>query len=299
MNAILDPTFIFISEEDWFDQKKQDTFLTQLLTTLEYIGTYQIGKIWWSDELEDILLAMMSEPNQHPWFSGDSKNPSIAILYYNFNHLIEIVAIDEIETTITPTLQAIDGLDLVDSYFKKLAHGLILQEQEFYFCVGIPNQLSVDKKYLFSCQCHNNYAPDLISKATDLLQYTDVVSLFFPHNFEDFDEKFKNGLELLRLQKYEEHSLIHPYEFTKQFQKSVIYRRTLREDIFLAILKRLIYNAAEAQNSDLQDEYVIKSKQHRIRVTGRPTSTRIHYSIEDNKIIFKRYYGEGEHDDGL
>ncbi len=101
------------------------------------------------------------------------------------------------------------------------------------------------------------------------------------------------------MQYFEDRSLGNDYEFSKKFKKSVIYRRTLQFEIFMAVLKRLIYNAAEGQNSDLQDEWLKNSKQYRIRATDRPTSTRIHYTIEDNKIIFGSYYGEGEHDDGL
>jgi hypothetical protein len=299
MNALFDPALIFIAEDDWFDPDKQAAFLAHFLKVLDYIKTYQIGKIWWSDELEDILLAMMSQPNQHPWFRGDMRNQIIAVLYNKFNALKESPPIDEIDITITPTLQIVAGLDLADSYFKKLAHALVFLEQQFYFCVGIPNILPLSKKYSFSCQCHDTFEPDLINQPKDLLQYTDVVSLFFPDNLENFDEKFNQGLELLRLQYFEDRSLGNDYEFSKKFKKSVIYRRTLQFEIFMAVLKRLIYNAAEAQNSDLQDEWLKNSKQYRIRATDRPTSTRIHYTIEDNKIIFGSYYGEGEHDDGL
>ena len=34
-------------------------------------------------------------------------------------------------------------------------------------------------------------------------------------------------------------------------------------------------------------------------VTQRPSSTRIHYVLDDKKLIFRQFYGEGEHDDGL
>ena len=63
----------------------------------------------------------------------------------------------------------------------------------------------------------------------------------------------------------------------------------------------MIFTSAEAKNSDLHDEFITKNKinEWRIRVTQRPTSTRIHYKIEDGVIRFLCYYGEGEHDDKL
>ncbi len=37
-----------------------------------------------------------------------------------------------------------------------------------------------------------------------------------------------------------------------------------------------------------------------MRVTQRPSSTRIHYVVtKEGKIQFLQFYGEGEHDDGL
>jgi hypothetical protein len=55
-------------------------------------------------------------------------------------------------------------------------------------------------------------------------------------------------------------------------------------------------------DSDWYDEFIIKNKinEWRIRVTQRPSSTRIHYVVKKDKTVqFLCYYGEGEHDDGL
>ena len=65
-------------------------------------------------------------------------------------------------------------------------------------------------------------------------------------------------------------------------------------------MKKLILTSAEAGSSDLHDEYIAQKKVHRIRVTQRPSSTRIQYKLtKEGRVQFLQYYGEGEHDDGL
>ena len=62
--------------------------------------------------------------------------------------------------------------------------------------------------------------------------------------------------------------------------------------------EKLTLTHTESQR-ELSDEFLQQSGEYRIRVTGQPTSTRIHYIIKSDKIIFLEYCGEGKHDERL
>jgi hypothetical protein len=51
MNAVFEPTLIFVTEADWHDVQKQDVFLELLLCHIDFIDKYDICAIHWTDEL--------------------------------------------------------------------------------------------------------------------------------------------------------------------------------------------------------------------------------------------------------
>jgi hypothetical protein len=305
MNAVFEPSLLFISDIDWLDSQKQDDFLEHLLHQLEMIDEYDICKIWWTDSLQDILVG---NPNMHPWFGSDLRNPIIVTLSQKFYNRVENTSAYESVSVINPSLSVYYNNEKANDEFLKLTHSLMDVEEDFYFCVGLNNQLLNPNCYIFSCECkiqHKDLQPILINTADNWLYLLDIVERFFPKTIEEFDDKFERGMNLVQRKMFANKPYLFDYQFTKNFKKSVISRNSCREDIFIAVVKKLISTAAEAASSDLHDEFITKNKinEWRIRVTQRPTSTRIHYEVkkkaktEDKDIIiFLNYYGEGEHD---
>ena len=90
------------------------------------------------------------------------------------------------------------------------------------------------------------------------------------------------------------------YQFSNSFLRDLIKTQKYYERIVNSVAKRLTLTAMEAsRDPHLQDEYLTQSNEHRFRVTPRPSSTRIHYDYVMGSLRFLRFYGEGEHDDGL
>jgi hypothetical protein len=312
MNALFDPSLLFIADTDWDDDKKRDDFLTHLTDNLQSMNEYDLANIWWTDELQTILVG---EPNMHPWYGSDLSNQIVVILHQKFYNRLDYFEESETVCDISPPLKITYTNANAHEHFLRLAHNLIVFEEPFYFCIGLENQLLGSDNYVFSCECHHlNYTPILINVATDWLQYIDTKFIitvldYFPKTVENFEAQFTKGMEFIKKQYFPKKDYLFEYEFTKNFQKSIISRTTFQEEIFIAVVKKLVLNAKEAANSDLHDEFIKKIKNpilgkpqqmlYRIRVTQRPSSTRIQYVLDGNKIIFRQYYGEGEHDDGL
>jgi hypothetical protein len=300
MNTLFEPSLLFISEADWYDEEKQDIFLDYLISHLELMDNYDICRIWWTDELMTILVG---NPNMHPWFQSDLSNPLIVAIHQKFyNRTENVFEFDKI-CQISPSLKATYTNQEAQSHFLKLVHTLIDFNESSYLCVGRQNALSVNESYNFTCTCHNNnFVPTLINEANTWLQYVDVVNKFFPTTIALFDDNFEDGLNLVRKKMFNEQPYLFDFEFTPKFKKSIISRVTFQESIFIAIVKKLVSTSAESANSDLHDEFINQNSinQWRIRVTQRPSSTRIHYKVDNqNKITFLCYYGVGEHDDAL
>lgn len=304
MNTLFEPSLLFISEADWYDEEKQDAFLEHLINHLDLIDEYDMCKIWWTDELQNILVG---NPNMHPWFQSDLRNPLVVAIHQKFYQRVENVFEFDTICTISPSLTITYTNQDAHTHFLKLAHTLIDFKEPSYLCVGTQNRLNTDENYTFNCKqlaCHDNeLVPILINKAHNWLQYIDVVGQFFPTTIEEFNDKFEDGLALIKKTMFGGKPYLFSFEFTNKFKKSIINRTTFQESIFIAIVKKLTSTGLESKNSDLEDEFIVNNKKKiaewRMRVTQRPSSTRIHYTVADNKITFLCYYGEGEHDDRL
>lgn len=295
MNAVFEPSLLFMTDEDACDENKVATFVEQLTQHLSMMEEYKLAHFFWTDELEQLLW---SPPQMQPWMSNYMWN-ALKI----FHNLTEIIEEDANICQITPQLHILYSNFDAHQCFLKLIHQLINLQENFYLCLGVPNKLAFPQQYRFYCHCHaNQLMPELLNTANDWLKYINVSEMFFPKNIDEFDANFEKGLTVIRQKNFNNKEILFDFEFSKNFKKSIINRRTFKEEIFIAIVKKLISTSAESAKSDLEDEFITKNKinEWRIRVTQRPSSTRIHYIIDKNgKIIFLHYYGEGEHDDGL
>jgi hypothetical protein len=302
MNAVFDPSLLFISDFDWLDDEKRDVFLECLESNLNYIDKYDICDIIWTEEF-DIL--MWEIPQLNPWKQEYwSAMQIIPNIYKKLNNrLIRDYFCSDIVCSMKPDFSYIIKVHSVHDFFLKLIHTLIEFEVEFYLNINEQNKLIQNRQYTFSCLCHNKqYSPVLINQANDWLNSIDIVDKFFPKNKNEFDEKFVKGMELIRLRNFSNYPYINnqlyrfDFEFTSSFIESIVGRNKLQIEIFNSIVKKLIFTSQESRDSDLDDKYLEQLDQFAIRVSNRPTSTRIHYFIDNaNKIIFIRYYGIGEY----
>jgi hypothetical protein len=295
LKTIFDPANLFLTESDWYNPEIRDDFLQHLLENLDHINSYQITKIYWTDELEKLLW---DSPQLPPWrLDRDWNLQIIQIMYRSFNQSKEYIENSKNlnACSINPNLDCSQFGDLTLLAFLELMHVVIDRNEEIYFCLGM-NRVNTD--YTFSCNCHSFKSnPLIISKPEKWLDLVDLVSNYWPENTDEVD-KLNTALEVT-FKKIGSNPICE-YEFSNAFLKDIIKTQSHRKQIIEYIAKRLTLNKQQAsRDSYLQDEDISGRKECRFRVTQRPFSTRIHYKYVSKKIRFLRYYGEGEHDDGL
>ncbi|GAB1544370.1 hypothetical protein NUACC21_70460 [Scytonema sp. NUACC21] len=296
MKTVLEPGNLFISVQDWEDSEKRDIFLQHLLDNLENINDYKITKVYWTDELEKLLW---DSPQSPPWrLDRDWNLPIVQVIYRAFSKAKEYVQNSKNLTSclVEPPIDCSKLGDLTLLAFLELMHIVIDRNENVYLCLSSSRQA---ENYLFSCNCHSfKLNPSLIAKPREWLERINIASDYWPNSLDEI-EKFKTALNIVfkKLNK----KPIFEYEFSNTFLKDIIKTQFFREDIIEYTARRLTLTKQEAaRDSFLQDEYLAQKKEYRFRITQRPSSTRIHYKYVNKKLIrFLRYYGEGEHDDGL
>jgi len=295
VKTVFDPANLFISEPDWHDSYKRDIFIQHLLENLEYINDYKITKVYWTDELEKLLW---DSPQLPPWRSDrDWKIPIVQVIYRAFNNARENIQNSKNLTCCftQPELNCDHIGDLTLPAFLELMHIVIDKSEDIYFCLGANRE---KEDYIFSCDCHSfQVTPLVIVKPIEWLDHINLASSSWPENIDEI-EKFDRLLKIIfkKLDKEPKYE----YEFSNTFLKDVVKAQNYRKEIIEYIATRLILTKQEAaKDSYLQDEYLAQKKEYRFRVTQRPSSTRVHYKYVNKKLRFLRYYGEGEHDDGL
>lgn len=295
MRTVFDPGNLFISESDWHNAEQRDIFLQHLLDNLDYINDYQITKIYWTDELEKLLW---DSPQLPPWrLNRDWNLPIVQVIYRAFNKAKEYIHNSKNLTSclVEPPLDCSKLGDLTLLAFLELMHIVIDKNENIYLCLS---NSRIKENYLFSCDCHSfQITPLVITKPTEWLNHVNLASDYWPESLDEI-EKLHTALKIMF--KKLNRKPIYEYEFSNAFIKDIVKTQNYREYIIEYAAKRLTLNKQEAaRDSYLQDEYLAQSKEYRFRITQRPSSTRIHYKYVNKKFRFLRYYGEGEHDDGL
>jgi hypothetical protein len=295
MKTVFDPEIIFISESDWQDSERRDFFLNHLLDNLENINNYQITKVYWTDDLEQLLW---DHPQLPPWRQDrDWKLKIVPVIYKAFNDAKENLQNHQNLSSclMQPVLNCscFEGLALCS--FLELMHIVIDRNERVYLCLGVNR---IREEFTFLCDCHSfQVNPIVIAKPIEWLDYIDLTESYWPSNVNE-GEKFNTALKVIfkKLGK----KPLYEYEFSNSFLKDLATVQNHRTSIIEWTAKRLILPKQEAaRDSYLKDEYLGQKKEYRFRITQRPFSTRIHYKYVNKKIKFLRYYDEGEHDEGL
>jgi len=293
MNASLDPDLLFISDDNWNNPNKRDTFLGNLKDNLEYIDEYLKIRINWSDELEACLW---NAPVKQPWHR-DYKNQIIPIMYRRFYPNLEYKDISNVSAcNVEPTMY-FEFDDNISISFLKLMHKIIIESSDSYLSLGLHNSSNHNGQFtFFCCCCPNRIEPVLINKPNEWLNYINVDN-YWPINRND-KGKFKKGINAFCFKEYQDIKFANEYEISNAFLDDLCRENTNRDNIIQKIVKRLRSNHNEARlDRNLRDEYIEQSQEYRFYVDY---NTRIHYKIINNgKLLFLRYYPQGHHDDGL
>lgn len=302
MNSILEPSILFISEEEWRDITKRDAFLEHFLNHLDIISSYSITKIYWTDSLEELLINHIYSP---PWVSDANwGNQFFPILYNKFNPVKLIVDSSELSWTAcqsNPALSCSNIKTEILERFLELAHFLIDKNEKAYFCLSFDKQKVNCSTYCFSCNCHHNYLePTIVLAPNDWFEHIDLLSVCWPQNIQDAF-KLRVAIEVILKNKLFKQitDLRYDYEPSESFIKDIAKEISYREHILYSLAKRLTLTQGEAVSDEgLSDEPVRgKRGERRFRVSG---VCRIHYKYSrTGDLLLLNYYGEGKHDKGL
>lgn len=265
---------------------------------MKYINDTSDIKIYWDDMLESYLWEY---PQLPPWrVDKDFKNQLVPIIYKLFSQNVEYI---QYKTKWTPCFVQPDMVYKYDNKeiyecFLKLMHEIIDRMEEVFLCVGHENEKST---FIFSCDCHDNFIkPAVIKNENDFIELIDIENKYWPNNKDDL-EKFRIAVELTKQRLFNGKNFKNEYVFSNSFLRDMISVKKYRFQILKQIAKRLTLSSQEASaDSSLKNEYCEEKKEYRIRVTQRPSSTRIHYVYTKNgEIEFLNFYDEGHHDDAI
>ena len=132
MDVIICPTLLFISDEDWIIEEKQELFIDNLNKVLRYLSEKNVFVLW-NDNLETLLWTY---PELHPWF--DVNNYAISELLHQRLHInnntCAFIPCNS-EPKINTTIVKYD----ITSYTLSLFHYLIANNKDVDFIVDKSN----------------------------------------------------------------------------------------------------------------------------------------------------------------
>lgn len=300
IKGLLEPSILFISEEEWRNIEKRDAFLEHFLKHLEIISGYSITQIYWTDELEELLINHAYSP---PWVSDPNwSNQFFPILYKKF-HSLKLI-IDSLNWNACQSDPIIScphiNVEILER-FLGIVHFLIDKDEKVYFCIGFDKTTDCST-YRFFCNCHDNHLePIVVSSPNDWFNYIDVLSVCWPQNIQDAF-KLRVAIEVVLKNKLFKQIIdlrYNNYELSESFIKDISKETKYRDHILYSLAKRLILTQGEAVSDEGLSDKPVRGKkgERRFRVSG---VCRIHYRYsQTGDLVLLNYYGEGQHDKGL
>lgn len=290
---LIDPALLFTSPEAWHDRERRDTFIERFLETFRCLEDYRLGALLISDELEALLY---SDSQISPWIKDrDWKNQILPILFRKLQMLKKSVDVTDQEATVTPPLPC-HPRAVVQNAFMRLVHSVLGQPER----VGLA--LCGDNAPL-----NDGYTwrRGLSSPATSLrweiapgrlMRLSDPIKLWPSAKSGEAGLRHLVDAEI-RLT-FDVESAVLPYAFESTFIQDVVRHRHHHVEIVWALARRLSLSQQEATNvKGLGDEELRgKDGERRMRCSR---ERRIHYRYSGGRLLFQRFFGDGEHDDGL
>ncbi|AKF25469.1 hypothetical protein YH65_08845 [Sulfurovum lithotrophicum] len=291
MNFVIDPNIVYIDEVSWEDETQKDKYLQYFLDCLKFIDECRDSMFFWSYELESLLW---DNPRLPPWRTNiDARNVLVPIIYKKF-HSSKTFIDTNCPYDVCQFIPALIESDRFNESFKELCGTLVFEDQNFSMLLGQNQVIPENSEYQYSCSSPDNTqrvkGENIFSK---WLKNVDFINHIWPQGINE-KEAFENIVIFCTYSEKNTYIL----KITDTFIRSIL-TIDLRYKLALinAIKQRLSMTRSQAVSSALQEETI--GEEVRIRITPRPTSTRLHFTFENNYIKLKKFYGVGEHDDGL
>ena len=295
-SAVLDPSLLHVSENDWLDPPYRDGFLNHLLDTLQGIDDRRDVQIAWTLQQEACLW---QDPQTPPWRRDkDWSNQLVPAIYRLLQRNTTPIRPDppQFTCTVTPSMQCVH--EPAQDYFLLLMHSFITSQDETFLCLGLPNLPPPTPPYVFDCTCcPSSISPNLVCRSTDWLKYIDITAEYWPSAQTDSD-KLTAALQLFRIKEFPDKPFIYTFQFSLSFIDALSQTPSDRTRILRQMVRRLTLTRQQAADDrSLHDEYLHQQRLYRFRVTR---TMRIHYDYTpDGHIHFSSFYDTGQHDEGL
>lgn len=295
--AVLEPSVISISHEEWACEVQRDCYLEHFKNLLDNIYIIPNLTIAWSEDTDELIW---SSPQRPPWRLDTFWANTITPIIYRLQSKFSYIELDTFENQceIIPPFTCVRE-DLSEN-FRLLLQQLNNNSSKILIPLGLKNIPLTPRQFNLS-NAELVPRPIQIGCTNDFLSQITVEDLYWPDDSKS-GQKLKNGIGILLKRNHQLESAPDNFDFSTPFLKKLSNTTEDKLRIMEMIAKRLSKTTAEAgRDPVLQDESIggKTSLVRRFRVTPRPSSKRIHYKFEDRKIIFTMFYDAGEHDDGL
>jgi len=292
IGAVLDPAILLPEQAEWMDETSRDRFVGLLIDHLDTLERLEEIRLHWSDEL---TARLWDDPAVPPWRDSRAWRTAIVpILFKRLNSLISSVdTLSEDPCAADPELECV--CPRAEVLFLRLMASVAHLRPPV--CLGARN--SGIQGITFALPSGEGcFSVELVRAPADWLHLVDVEEHFWPST-RDEEARLAECLELVRMRDFGGSGFLYEFRFGRRFMQDVVCARS-RQALARALAKRLVLTAQEAARDPSLHDELLSGSVHRLRVTQRPSSTRVHYTYEeDGRIEFIRYYGPGEHDDGL
>lgn len=298
IEVLFDPNLIFADPIRWKDEVYKDDFIANLLDHLKALENIPGSRLLWSDDLEADLWASPAVP---PWRADrDLAIPLIPIVIRRLSrlrHLIyehrELPIARLIPCLATPPSKPDSMLET-----RRLISYCMLAGGSWNIVLAPSNARAAHHLQIEVDGTTTKLVP--VVSTCCWASIPEVRKACWPTQSRNDEGRFRLFIGWLTDHLFHDvaGATRHTqYEFSEEFLASLRSHLGRSEVICNAISKRLVLGQMNSVNdSGLRDEAVRTSSERRFRVSG---SCRIHYHYVKGSLVFLRYYGEGEHDDGL
>lgn len=290
---LIDPALLFTSPEAWHDSDRRDTFIERFLETFRCLEDYRLGTLLISDELESFLY---SDSQISPWIKDrDWKNQILPILFKKLQSLKKSVDVTDQEATVTPPLPC-HARPIVQSAFMRLVHSVLAKPEQVGLALCGENTPPEDGYVwrrglsLPAIPLRWEIAPERLMRLVNPLKLWPSVATG--------ERGLRQLIEAEIRLTFDLPNAVQSYAFAPSFIQDIVRNRQHHLEILWTLARRLSLNQQEATNTKgLGDEELRgRDGERRMRCSR---ERRIHYRYSNGALLFQRFFGDGEHDDGL
>lgn len=298
MSVFAEARFFFISPTEWAQPGNANRFLKSLLGLLDHLVEFGPAQLAWCSELDELIWR---SPQLPPWRRDlITRNQLIPILYRKLTPLQQYYRLDADGVLECQPERLFNCAERTggSAVMKQLLHAGIFDADPITAAASAGNVGAVHQTIELQCRCHTPAAVPIIITREDWIRIYDYTQLCWPN---DRTQSSRNSL-LKAIGLHCEISLknkINPSfaaEFSNHFLSDLLQTADNRTAIIEALGRRLCRDAdVESGSGSLQDES-LGNNIWRMRVT---LAARIHYERTATGLLFHRYYGESQHNDGI